>query len=378
MTVGPREVILDAATLRLAALKAWPDGNIGVLRSGSQYTFFAANSSGIGQTIGTLDNPVATSVAPRLEIYGMKAEYQYAAGGPVYRDEGTGMLLMFYHAEKWIGGDPQRFWSAIGMAKSGDEGRTWWDLGEIVAPHVPAGVHLHEITGGTFAVVGRYFHVYFRDLVRSGSTVETNNLAVARAAVSSVLHAARRDRVASWVKYHDGRWTEPGVGGRSSPLEPGNPASNFMSISYNRFTGTYLLVVVGADDDWDLYVTESPDGLAWSPRVRMEDEPGESYAPTIVGLRAEPRDSDHQFYVYYVFSAAGSWNRWNDAVLARRRITLPGTDRVRQEPPVNRGLPRLFTRESFRKMMSLLSVQATPGYNDQAHSMNCSVTAIPL
>lgn len=323
MTIGPREVVLEMAALKDVGLKAWPDGNIGVLRSGAHYTFFAANSSSVGQAVGTLDNPLSVSVRPGLQIQEMRQAYDYAGGGPVYRDEATGMLLMFYHAEKWMGADPTRFWSTIGMAKSVDAGNTWRDLGEIIAPHVPFGSRPHEITGGTFAVVGDYFYVYFRDLVRSGSTFTTNNLAVARAAVADVVAAALANTVASWMKFHDGAWREPGLGGFSSRLEIGNPRSNFMSVSYNTSTCTYLLVVVEASEDWDLYVTESPDGLTWSPRVRIEGEHGESYAPTIIGLGAEPRDSTQAFYVYYAFSASGPSGRWSDTVLARRRLTLP-------------------------------------------------------
>jgi hypothetical protein len=324
LTVGPLERVLTKFDRDARGLTMWPDGNMGVLKSGALYTFFTSNGSNIAKTRGTLDAPAQISSAPRIQIQNLRHRYDFISGGPVYQDPQSGTLLMFYHAEKWINGKPARFWSLLGMAKSTDAGESWIDLGEIITPNIPFDMTPHEITGGTFAIVGDYFYVYFRDRLQGGGNI---NLAVARARIADVLAAAVSNSVTAWTKYRNGSWSQPGLWGASSALEFGNPASNFMSVSYNSFAKKYLLVVVGiSDKNWDLYLTESADGINWSNRIQLESDPGESYAPTIIGLGDEPRDSDQKFYVYYSYSRVRGANRWSNAVLARRLITLNGRE----------------------------------------------------
>src|SRR5579872_587056 len=146
--VGHRETVVSKQGRDAAGLNSWPDGTLGVLKSRAGYLFFGANRGMISRTVGTLDNPLAVSVRPDIPIQKMKHAYQYAAGGPVYRDPATHTLLLFYHAERWLVSDQRRFYSILGMAKSTDDGNTWIDLGEILTPNVAYGAVPHAVEVG--------------------------------------------------------------------------------------------------------------------------------------------------------------------------------------------------------------------------------------
>lgn len=306
-------------------LNWWPDGVMGVLNLGTDYVFLSANGGKIAKTTGDLANPISGGGTPFLEIKNVKNQYQYAAGGPVYQDDATGTLLMFYHAEKWPNGtDGHRFYSLLGMAKSTDGGNTWNDLGEIVTPEIIFGENLNavEVMGAPYVTVYDYFYVYFADYPTSGGR---NNLTVARARIQDVVIAANESNsVVPWFKFYNGTWNEPGLGGRSSILENGNPGTRWFDVSFNEYLEKYIMVVSAQNPNTNrpnLYLTESTDGLVWGSRKLIADEQGESFYTTIIGSGNDPRVSGQQFYIYYTFSVVGEWDRWNDAILARRLIS---------------------------------------------------------
>jgi hypothetical protein len=72
----------------------------------------------------------------------------------------------------------------------------------------------------------------------------------------------------------------------------------------------------------ELFVTWSDAGIVWAGRRKLADEQGESFYPSIVGFGEDPRQTGTHFYVYYTFSEKGGWDRWSDAVIARRKITV--------------------------------------------------------
>ena len=69
-------------------------------------------------------------------------------------------------------------------------------------------------------------------------------------------------------------------------------------------------------------MSTSMDGVNWSPRQAIVADAGEQMYPTLIGTGADPTHTGQSFYAYYTDSAAGAWNRWNDAKLVRRQITL--------------------------------------------------------
>lgn len=323
--VGPQETVVSKAQREAVGLRTWPDGSLGVLgRSDGKLVFFAANYGRITKTVGTLDDPLADSIQPGLKLRHPKRVYNYAAGGPTYRDPASGALLLFYHGELWPEGDFTRYYSVIGMAKSADGGTSWTDLGEILRANVPIGKNSWpvDLGGAPFVIAGGYFYVYFRDWLPNATT---NELAVARARVDRVLEAAlNRNTTVPWRKQYRRSWSEPGLGGRSSRLESQNNSCYWGHVAYNEALGRYLMVCsrwVTASDA-NLEIMSSTDGLSWSARQTIESAPGESLYPTIVGIGSDPQRTGDEFYVYYVYSIAAGFERWSDAFLARRQLMV--------------------------------------------------------
>ena len=321
--LGNRERVVSKTQREEASLRWWPDGNIGLAWKNGHRTYYAANGSAPVRTTGPLDDiaqtPTAVTVTDRLE------EYPYLAGGPVYRDPGSGRLLLFYHAEIWPGGNAQTFQSALGLAISTDEQElTFRDLGVFLATNNTDDPV--EMCGAPFIVRDGYFYVYFRDSLASGGE---NNLAVARAAVDAVVEAALEGNSVEWKKYYEGSWTEPGLRGLSSPLETGNPQTRWMSVSYNDYADKIVMIVAQnvSGPDVNLFMTWSDDGIQWEPRIQLETGSGESFYPSIVPVGSEPSVSGWLFYVYYTYSEAGSWDRWSDAIVVRRKLTFCVNDR---------------------------------------------------
>jgi hypothetical protein len=316
-SVGAKDTVYTSSQRKKKA-KYWPDGNFGVLSNGDgTYDFYAANSSKIKLTTGTLDNPAAKKVG-KGKIYNVpKKTYKYLAGGPVYEDPASGMRLMVYHAEKHFGG---RYSTDLGLAASWDpKGLKFFDLGPIITPNIPVGQSSHSVDmgGGSFAIKDGQFNVYFRDYLSDGGS---SQLAVARAPLDELISNSLNGIRTSFTKYYDGGWTEPGIRGMSSPLEVGNPANWWSSVSYNDYLDQMVLV----SSQWqsggtgaDLYLATSSDGVNWSARQPLALDGGEQMYPTIVGKGADPQVTGQSFYVYYT-----DGGRWGSAQLARREVTF--------------------------------------------------------
>jgi hypothetical protein len=323
MVVGNKEVIYTAAQRTALGLNYWPDGNLGVIPDGNgSYYFYAANGSVAKRAHGSLTVPGQMGTA-NCSMTGGET-FNYKAGGPIYRDPASGRLLLFYHAEVHPGGDGTKFYSVLGMGISEGAWTSFYDCGRTVQANMSqeqadAMGRIVEMAGTPYIVKDGYFWVYYRDLLADGSSV---NLCVARALVADVVAAATNHTSAPWQKYYNGAFSEPGLGGLSSPLEAGNPVVRWMDIKWNTYLRKYVMVLAGAGAYTDLYIMFSDDGLNWSARTQIEVEPGESFYPSLVGTGVDPLELGKSFYVYYTYSVAGGWDRWSDAQLARRLITI--------------------------------------------------------
>src|SRR6476659_9304874 len=118
-----------------------------------------------------------------------------------------------YHAERHplrrVAPNQMAFYSSLGLAKSDDNGSIFVDLGEIVTPNVSLAEAppIVEVGGGGFVPVSGGVHTYFLDRARN-----SNQATLAAARVSGPVDTG------SWHKYFDGAFSEPGIGGRSTPL----------------------------------------------------------------------------------------------------------------------------------------------------------------
>lgn len=305
----------------------WPDGNIGFVPLGEgQYRFFAANSVHSAITVGTLDDPGSVIENNKLTIEGIDPQFAYAAGGPIYRDPESGLLLMFYHGERHFGGNGSIFHAAIGLAVSKDEGKTFQNLGIILENNAPPDVNAPccaDMGGATYTIKDGQFLVFFRD---RQVDLSTNELAVATAPVDEVIEAAKNGMTSLWFKYQkDGQ--QPGLSGTSSPLEIGNPPTDWFSVSYNSFIDRYIMVIATHDRAevyrYQLYLTASEDGYQWSPRVLLTETDDELTYPSIIGIEGDPLNIGETFYIYYVTTPRGV-TRWHDTKFQRMTVTLSG------------------------------------------------------
>ena len=313
--ISAPELIYSKNQRKSAGGANWPDGNFGVISNGNgTYDFYAANSTTPVMTTGTLNNPGATK--QKISITGIpKKTFSYVAGGPVYEDPYSGARLMIYHAED--GGKGKEFYSMLGMAISTD-GREFRDLGVVIKPNLPAGNA--EVGGGSFAIVNGYMNIYYKDWLADGSTAE---VAVARASMTDIMNNALMGRNTSFNKYYNGGWTHSALGGKASYLENVNPANSWLSVSYNDHINQLVMVSSQwSGDGGDLYYATSPDGVQWSSRKPLAVDAGEQFYPSIVGTGSDPSRTGQSFYVYYTDSQKGVWDRWSDAELRRRTVTI--------------------------------------------------------
>ncbi|MBI4603678.1 MAG: hypothetical protein HY721_17125 [Planctomycetes bacterium] len=195
----------------------------------------------------------------------------------------------------------------IGAVVSTDDGATFRDLG-IVLEARPGTLRCDAKNGyfgggnGDFSIMldARKEHFYFLFSAYSGDVSE-QGLAVAR-----MRYADREDPVGKVWKWHQGGWTEPGVGGRLTPIFPGavdwvrEDADAFWgpSIHWNHHLGLHVVLLNRTKDKpgWPqegVYVTfndDLADPAGWTKPVKIHD--GGRWYPQVIGLDASRRETD--------------------------------------------------------------------------------------
>ncbi|MBP2472065.1 hypothetical protein JOF53_000937 [Crossiella equi] len=333
VAVSPPQVVVDDQTRDLLKLDGWADTSFGVLpEAGGGYRFLSVaalhKAGGADQTIattwGSLDNPVSDT-APRFQpVANVPAnpKYQYAGGGPVFRDPASGLVLQMLHLERNLNESPHAFYTELHLGVYNPATQQTTRLGEIIAPRMDfATADQHNLTAdlGTSSFVLRdgYLHAYFPDYSFDGGKWENPPLAVARAPLAEVVEAARRGTVSPWHKFHNGTWTEPAVNGRSTSVRAGVGAWHPSVVRTTR--GGTVMVAGNSITEFELSV--SPDGMTnWTQATPLFRDPARGNAyPTIVGTGPDPSVVDTEFYLYYL-----QWAKpggWDDAVMVRRTVT---------------------------------------------------------
>jgi hypothetical protein len=215
----------------------------------------------------------------------------------------------------------------IGALVSEDGGYTFIDLGIVLtAPDAPdcnakngffAGGH------GDFSVIldreQRYFYFLFDHY---GGTPADQGVAIARLAIEDVAFPAG----AVW-KYYNGEWTEPGLGGKVTPIFPATVAWQEQntdsywgpSIHWNEYLGSYVALMNRAccGPRWPqegIYVTfnrDLADPAGWSAPHKVMDgsdvgyEPG--WYPQVLGLVPEETDTLASQFARLYIKGLSSW-----------------------------------------------------------------------
>lgn len=220
-----------------------------------------------------------------------------------------GRLYMWYHNEPPL--SPDRTAPRIGTMVSQDNGLTWRDLGIVL--EAPEGsnnldsANKYFVGGnGDFAVIADRQKEYFYFFISTYNKDKAEQgVAVARMAYQDL--AQPKGKVFKW---HQGKWTEPGIGGHVTPIYGATidwhrPDANAFwgpSIHWNTYLNAWVMLLDRAKDkEWaqeGIYISFNPDLSApseWTKPVKILDaselEKSKWY-PQVVGTDSAKRETD--------------------------------------------------------------------------------------
>jgi hypothetical protein len=184
------------------------------------------------------------------------------------------------------------FYLSIGLAESDDNGYTWVKRGQIIkcakpkewAANPQQGGRGVGQPGGLADASGRHFYIYYSDL----STAHETQINVARCSLDD-----GPPLPGNWKKYYDGAFTEPGIGGRETPIidihSAGHSGAWFGRPTYSKSMGKYVMVfTVNQAHEWQtglpprtsgIYFAESDDLIKWSEQFKLVS----GYAQRVLG-----------------------------------------------------------------------------------------------
>lgn len=229
----------------------------------------------------------------------------------VYRRPDTGVLYGLYHLEegpyvKCPAPFERPYMSVahIGLAKSTDNGSSWRDLGLVISDGtfpVSCDSPIRFFAGGvgdpSMAVGPDSAHAYIVFTDYSGSDATRQGIQVARIALADLDAPLNADGTSKALRWHDGRWSGPGLQGTSPPRlrqrwapVPMGQATPLLpprhswqrpdgggfwgpSLSWNVHVGAFVLLLnkVSGAREWDAegnYITYLPDMNVPAPNPR--------------------------------------------------------------------------------------------------------------
>ena len=175
----------------------------------------------------------------------------------------------------------------VGAARSKDQGKTWEDLGVVVGGNdsdikCESGNAWYAGGAGDFNVYAdkdrKYYYIYYAGF---SPNFAEQGLSVARVAAADL-----DDPVGKAQRWYQGSWSEPGLGGRTSPIFPATvdiyqaDGQTFWGpvIHYNQYLGKYVMVLNRIrDTKWTtegIYLAFSDDianPAGWSKPVKIMD-----------------------------------------------------------------------------------------------------------
>lgn len=177
---------------------------------------------------------------PGTELF----DADYSGPGTVLRAANGADLIMIYHSENnmfgGVHGPPIPFYASIGLARSGDNGRTWTRIGQIISgsaakPATPATL---GAAAPSVIAAGGYLYCFFNDIIANGANV----VHLARAPIET------DGAPGTWMKWHRGSFSQPGLGGASTAVQGQAPPgittvqAGQPSVSFNTFLQRYVML----------------------------------------------------------------------------------------------------------------------------------------
>ncbi len=221
---------------------------------------------------------------------------------------GEGTLYGWYHHEP-VGLCPGTGLTApkIGAVRSKDNGATFEDLGIVIEAR-PGTLRCDAKNGffasghGDFSIMldprGEYLYFYFGNY--AGAVAEQGVCAV------RIRWADRDSPVGKVAKWHQAAWTEPGLGGRVTPIFPATidwaraDADSFWgpSIHFNTHLEQYVILLNRTKDKpgWPqegVYVSFNPDAAnpaGWTAPRKIVN--GGAWYPQVIGLDTAKQETD--------------------------------------------------------------------------------------
>lgn len=258
-------------------LRYFPDEVVNVLGNDPLTALIVAGKSTwycVGSNIESL-KPVSEVLAP-----GGAGSFDngYTGIGGVIQDN-QDRLFAFYHAEDHEGmpkidyNDVHGFYASVGMAVSNDGGRSFNKVGQVLTSNRqkdPGGPSAQGVGDVSVCESGDGKHVlaYFSDW--TDMKERGTQISHARIAKSAL------DEGDSWEKWHDNKYGEKGIGGKSTPVltwrKDGGDA-HAPQVQYVPALHAYVMVYCvlvykdfekGKPTRSGIYISFSDDGIQWS------------------------------------------------------------------------------------------------------------------
>ncbi len=288
VSVGEQEVLLGD---NASGLQSFPSQGIGVIenRPGRLRLLFGAGSN--TYLVEGTDVQHLTSL-PRLVIGpGESGEFDNGAAQAFAVVRSGPKLYVFYQAEDQEGLPANTllgvsgFYLSIGLAESDDDGYTWVKKGQIIRCAKPKewAIDPHQggrgvgLPGGMVDASGRQFYIYYTDLsTPQGGT--GGQISVARSSLDD-----GPPLPGNWKKYFQGDFTEPGVGGKETPIidlySSGHSGARYGRPTYANSLKKYVMVFnVNRAKEWadglpprssGIYLALSDDPVKWPGEVKL-------------------------------------------------------------------------------------------------------------
>jgi hypothetical protein len=274
--LGSPETVLGDKAL---GLRYFPDGGLAVVKMAPDCRVIVAG----GVSSFLLEGPSMGNFTKATKVLdkGRPGEFDNGyAGINAIAKARTGELLAFYHAEdqeqmKTIGNGIPGFYCSVALAVSHDDGKTFEKRGPVLAgqlPKDPKG-HVDQGVGEPWVITepkGEYLFAYYTSHERA----EGRNVVICMARCATT-DALRPD---AWEKFYGGGFTEPGLGGRDTPVVMSQPQADalFPQVVYapalRQFVMTFCVNAwreTGPAQRSGFYVAFSDDGIHW-PQSRVQ------------------------------------------------------------------------------------------------------------
>lgn len=335
-SLGERRTLIENGQY---GLKYFPDGGISVLAAPQGLRVLLAG--GINSYLLEGPDMTALRLVKKVLEPGPAGSFDngYAGIYGAWRDPQSGEIRAIYHAEdqegmKTFENGVNGYYASVGLAISGDGGGTFRKAGRILSGSRPKSAAGRPDQGCAEPALveeesHRFLYCYFTDHTRlNGGGVQ---IGLARSPI------AEKGAPGTWMKYYEGAFSEPGLGGKETHVVVAQPAADalFPNVTWSKGLGKYVMVYnilyyadlqAGQTAKGGIFAAFSTDGIQWSsPQLLVH---GLSIAQPDREVLWHPAivwDDASQFTGWLVYSYSPRWGHRGEQkphYMAGRRIAF--------------------------------------------------------